>query len=329
MNAIFPKINKLFVGFLMIFLIMCLIVKPQTYMQSTLNGLDVWLTKVVPALFPFFFATKLLTEMHVVEKIAKIFNPITTRLFKTPGISSYVFLMSIISGYPVGAKLISELFKQGKIDSDAATKMNSFCSTSGPLFVIGTVGVCMFYSQIIGVIILISHILGAILNGILYRSYKSKNVQTNNVNSTKNSADNILSNVMYDSIISILMVGGFIALFFVFIDVLNNTKIFFSLATILQNMFGFLKLNENFWNSILNGFVEVTRGLLDLSSCKLDAHIVCPAACFLISFGGLSVHLQSIVFLKSSKIKMSVYFLQKITHSIFSMIICSLLCLML
>ena len=143
-------------------------------MQSTLNGLDVWLTKVVPALFPFFFATKLLTEMHVVEKIAKIFNPITTRLFKTPGISSYVFLMSIISGYPVGAKLISELFKQGKIDSDAATKMNSFCSTSGPLFVIGTVGVCMFYSQIVGVIILISHILGAILNGILYRSYKSK-----------------------------------------------------------------------------------------------------------------------------------------------------------
>ena len=329
MSAKLFKLGRLFLSITIFVLIVFLVLFPQTYMQSTINGIDVWLTKVVPALFPFFFLTKLLTEMNVVEKISKIFKPITNHLFKAPGISSYAFLMSIISGYPVGAKIISELFKKGIINNSDAVKMNSFCSTSGPLFVIGTVGAGLFNSQKFGLIILLSHILGAFFNGILYRNYKGNQNCLKKASLTNIKQDNILSSILYDSIISILMVGGFIAIFFVFIDFLNNIKMLSSISAIFANIFSFTHLDSNFFNCVLNGLLEVTRGLLDLSQTQISPTLLCSMATFLISFGGLSIHLQSIIFLKEAKIKMSNYFLQKITHSILSTIICVVCCFIL
>lgn len=326
MRAKLSKIFKLFLSIFVVILIFFLIISPQTYMQSTLNGLDVWLTKVLPALFPFFFLTKLLTELNVVEKVSALFSPITKKLFKTPGISSYVFLMSVISGYPVGAKLISELYKKGIITQSDATKMNAFCSTSGPLFVVGTVGVCMFSSHQAGIIILTSHILGAFVNGLIYRNYKSKNTTEKISLKNTQSQDSILSSILYDSIISILMVGGFITIFFVFIDFLNNTHIIHSISIFTQQAIH-SSLPIEFFESIFNGLIEVTRGLLDLSYCQVNSTLLLCTATFLISFGGLSIHLQSISFLKSAKIKMSVYFLQKFTHSILSCLFCFLFCL--
>lgn len=323
------KKSQIFLSIFILILIYFLIINPQTYMQSTLKGLNVWLTSVLPALFPFFFLTKLLTELKAINKISTFLSPISKKLFKCPGISSYVFLMSIISGYPVGAKLISELFKNGQITQNDAIKMNSFCSTSGPLFVVGTVGVSMLFSQTAGYVILFSHIVGAILNGLLYRNIKSKNIQNTITTTSNEKTNNILSSVMYDSIISILMIGGFIAVFFVFIDILNNTNIIGFLSFLLEKTLFFLHLPTNFFNATLNGLVEITHGALDLSVLNLNIKFLSVILTGMISFGGLSIHLQSLIFLKNTNIKMGVYFLQKTTHCIISMIVCFIVCLFL
>ena len=52
--------------------------------------------------------------------------------------------------------------------------MLSFCSTSGPMFIIGAVGAGMFNSTFAGYIMFTSHVLGAFLNGIIYRNIKVK-----------------------------------------------------------------------------------------------------------------------------------------------------------
>ena len=309
-----------------LFLIIALMLKPQTYMKSILNGLDIWLTCVVPALFPFFFLTKLLTKLGFVEKFSKIFTPLTQKLFKCPGISGYVFFMSIISGYPVGSKLIGELYENGKISKTDAIKMNSFCSTSGPLFVIGTIGVGMLLSQTAGIIILISHILGAILNGLLFRNYKKNDIDFKNNTAKTNlvKSDDILKSTMEDSIISIFMVGGYIVIFYMIIDALFNFHVLSSFSNIFFNFLNIFNLPKSFFDGIFSGIIEVTRGAYNLSSCNISKNILCVAICGLVSFGGLSIHLQSLTFLSKCKIKMSVYFLQKITHSIFSMLFCLL-----
>ena len=323
------KKSQIFLSIFIVILIFFLIANPQTYMQSTLNGLNVWISSVLPALFPFFFLTKLLTELKVINKISVFLSPISKKLFKCPGISAYVFLMSIISGYPVGAKLISELFKNGQITQSDAIKMNSFCSTSGPLFVVGTVGVSMFFSKTTGFIILFSHIVGAIINGLLYRNIKIRKNHNEIIIVSNKKPENILSAVMYDSIVSILMVGGFISVFFVFIDILNNTKIIDILSFLLEKTLFFLHLPPDFFNATLNGLIEITHGALDLSMLDLNIKFLTVILTGMISFGGLSIHLQSLIFLKNTNIKMGSYFLQKTTHSIISMIVCFVICLFL
>ena len=57
------------------------------------------------------------------------------------------------------------------IDEAAATKMSVFCSTSGPLFVAGSVGTVMVGNKTAGTILLLSHVLSAVFNGVLFRFY--------------------------------------------------------------------------------------------------------------------------------------------------------------
>jgi len=325
MQYIEIKKGHFFLFVVVIFLIIALVLNPEIYMESTLKGIMVWATAVLPALFPFFFLTKLLTQLKLVEKIAQVFQPITSKLFNVPGVASYVFLMSIISGYPVGAKITSELYENGTITRGQATRMCSFCSTSGPLFIIGTVGVEMFLCKGAGIIMLASHILGAILNGLLYRNYNKKESLIKIQSQEKPAPiDNILANTIYDSVISILIVGGYIALFFMFIDVLSHFYVLDWVSSGLGWLLNLVGINSSTSIGLASGIIEVTRGCLDLSQSGASIPLLCVLGTGLISWGGLSVHFQSITFLQKCNIKIGFYILQKMTHAIFAMLICLL-----
>lgn len=60
-------------------------------------------------------------------------------IFNVPGIGAYAFIMGIISGYPVGAKIVTEFRKNGECSKAEAERLLSFTNNSGPLFIIGTV----------------------------------------------------------------------------------------------------------------------------------------------------------------------------------------------
>ncbi|MCI6976113.1 MAG: hypothetical protein MR895_02065, partial [Clostridiales bacterium] len=81
---------------------------------------------VLPALFPFFFFTRMLTGLGFPETVGKFFEKPVKFLFHTPPISAYIFFMSVLSGYPIGAKLISEFYKNGVINTEESKKNNCF-----------------------------------------------------------------------------------------------------------------------------------------------------------------------------------------------------------
>lgn len=70
------------------------------------------------------------------------------------GIGGYAFIMGIISGYPVGAKIVTEFRKNGNCSRAEAERLLSFTNNSGPLFIIGTIGVSMFGNTLIRIIII-------------------------------------------------------------------------------------------------------------------------------------------------------------------------------
>ncbi len=168
------NLSKMILSALIIFFILNMIVSPAKFIAQGLNGISAWAFNVLPSVLPFMFFTKALSSLGQMEKLTRPFQRVTKTLFNTPPISFYTFFMAILSGYPVGSKMIADLYMQGKITKDEAFRMSAFCSTSGPMFIIGAVGVSMFKSSIIGYILFISHVLSAFLNGLIYRKLGCK-----------------------------------------------------------------------------------------------------------------------------------------------------------
>lgn len=307
------KSNKLIILSLLIVCIL-FIINPALCANSCLNGISVWALNVLPVLFPFFIITKIIVNLsdNKPNPMDKFFN----KLYNAPNGSFSTFFLATLSGYPMGAKLICEMYNNKQIDSENAQKMLSFCSVSGPMFMVGTVGVIMLKNYTAGIIILISNVIASLINGLLYKGKKTTHIY----NTTSRIKSFSLADCVYDSLISILMVGAYIVLSFITIDLLENLHVIQFLSNTICSVFRF-KLRPNIVSSVIKGFLEITRGILDLSNASVNIVIKTIISSGLIGFGGISIMLQSINFISHLKIPIKVIIIQKITQGLIACLI--------
>ncbi len=303
---------KIVATILIFFFIVCMIISPQKYITNALDGISAWAFNVLPSVLPFMFFTKVLSAIDLMPKITKPFSPISQKLFKTPAISIYTFFMAVLSGYPVGSKMVADLYLQGKISQEDAFKMTSFCSTSGPMFIIGAVGIGMFKSAKIGYILFLSHLFGAILNGITFRNLKVKKTSQQKGTTDSQNKNFDLSEIVLNSTLSILSVGCIIVIFFIVIEA------FAPILNLLPQPIAFF----------FEGVIEITKGCLDLSTLS-NLNLAIILSSFVISFGGISTLLQSITMLSKVKIPIKLFVFQKLLHAVYSAIITMFLLLLL
>ena len=316
------KIGAGFLTFVIILLMICLVAMPDRYVSVAFDGIKLWAAAVVPSLFPFFFLTLLLTKIGSLENFSLMAAPVTKKLFRCGGQIAYVFLMSILSGYPVGAKLISELKTAGKIGKDEATRASVLCSTSGPLFIAGTVATGMFGNKIYGFIMLFSHITSAIICGIIFgRIGDFENLPPRRI--LKENTDNVLYEAVWSSVVSILCVGGFICVFFLLSRILSDFKILYPLSWLFEKTLFFSPDKKLLAEGLTQGLVECTNGcgILSRSPSALSVSL----ACAVISFGGISVIFQSGIYLAKAKANFRIFLLSKFLQMIFSFALCFLL----
>ena len=83
-------------------------------------------------------------------------------VFRVPGIGAYAFIMGIISGYPVGAKIVTKFRQDGLCTKAEAERLLAFTNNSGPLFIIGTVGITLFGNTQIGILLFLTHIFSSL-----------------------------------------------------------------------------------------------------------------------------------------------------------------------
>ena len=309
--------------------IVCLVLFSKSNMEAIKTGLTLWATSVVPSLFPFFVGTELLYRTTFVNFLKRFFTKFMRPVFNLPGESAIAFILGNISGYPVGAKLACNLLENNQCTKIEAERIIAFTNNSSPLFIIGTVGVSMFYSKEIGLALLLCHFLASFTVGILFRNYKkdkeSKETLYKNYNSSYKNSPNInLSNLgevlgesIKNSINLILTIGGFIVLFSVIISILNESQIF----NILANFFVRFGISENVTKAILSGLLEVTNGLKISSSLQtksLASNLLLSS--FLLGFGGLSVMFQVYSIIAKQKLSIRPYIYGKFLQAIFSVI---------
>ena len=182
---IFVLLKKNIIAIIFTLFLICLVLFSNSNLAATSNGLKLWANNVVPSLFPFLVATSLLSETNIVYYLSLLLDKFMRPLFNVPGIGAFPLIMGVVSGYPVGAKIVSNLYENGSLSKDEAERLLCFTNNSGPLFIMGTVGVSFYANSIIGLILLITHILASLTVGIVLGllSRLKKNKTTNNYKS--------------------------------------------------------------------------------------------------------------------------------------------------
>lgn len=307
-----------------------ILIRPDVYVASALEGMKLWALVVLPSLLPFFFFTSLLAKIGATERMARTLKKPCRKVFGTSGYAAYALLMSILSGYPVGAKIIGDLGENGLIDETDATKMSAFCSTSGPLFIVGSVGVGMFGSAAAGKLLFIVHAFSALITGLIFRFFGRTEITTTRTSKnapiscrpqvspakTRAANGNALYDCVYSSVISIATVGGFICVFYVVADIFQNLDL---LRPIWKTLF-FVTKNETLSRAFSYGLIECTRGCKMLALCDLSTYSLAFASS-LIAFGGVSVFVQSVCFLKKANVKIPVFLLAKTIQTAISFLL--------
>ena len=170
---------------LIIFIIMTLIIlifkNYQLVLSSTIDGVNIWFYKV----FPYLFIMIIIQDLLINLDFANFFKRTST----------YIFFMSIISGSPSNAYIISKLVKEEKITKEYGNTCLIFTFFTNPLFLYSILNIIfnsLYMTIKIMIIIYIS-------NFIIYFYYKSS-INTNLM---------VLGSIVFYFIISNILINTF------------------------------------------------------------------------------------------------------------------------
>lgn len=318
-NFIVISFKKYFMTIICLIFLFSLVIFSETNLIAAKNGLVLWATAVIPSLFPFFVATELLCNTNLIYVSGKYLKNIVKKVFNVPGEGAVALIMGIISGYPTGAKVIVTLKEKDVLSKEEAERLLAFTNNSGPLFILGTIGISFLNSKKIGYILLITHILACITVGCIFRNwkkYKISNFYTYKNDSLKKNMrisdfGEILGSSIKKSIGTILNIGGFIVFFSVVISILETSNIF----NIILNVIDKIGFNGEMLIGILKGIIELTNGAKAISLLGTTVINVCVLA-FLIGFGGLSVLFQVYSIISKENISIKPYIYGKLLQGV-------------
>ncbi|MHC1750424.1 MAG: nucleoside recognition domain-containing protein [Cellulosilyticaceae bacterium] len=312
------KLIKNYVPVIAVILIMLyMLIAPNVCIEGAKNGLLLWFNKVLPSLLPFIILTNILSQLGVVFKISHVASPLTKRLFGLPGISFFVFVMGLVAGYPMGAKLTNQLLENKQLSLDEAQKTLCFCNNCGPLFIIGTVGTTMLKSPNLGYFLVIVHFLSAFLLGLVANHY-----QPNDTPIRKPSAlqpfhakpfSTIFNTSVQNAMDTIVYVGGYIIFFSVIAAILQSSSF---VITLLSNFSMRLHIAPEIMLSAVIGSLELSTGTAFLCGHTQIGLYSLALISAILAFGGFCVFFQSSYVLQSSKLSLKLYLFSKLTQAL-------------
>ena len=301
----------------------------KTNLPAVKSGLTLWANSVVPSLFPFFVATELLMHTNIPIVLGNLLNKYMKPLFNINGSGAFAFIMGIISGYPVGAKIACNFRKNNICTKEECERLLSFTNNSGPLFIIGSVGISMFKNSTIGLLLFITHLLSSISVGIIFRFWKNKKDNSNytDTNSgiytnkktfvTFSNLGEVLAESITSNISTILLIGGFVVIFSSIISILKTCGILNLITFSISPIFNALNIDSTFISPLVTGFLEITNGINSISNIackKLSINIIITS--FLLGFGGISILLQVLSITSKTDLSIKPYIYGKLLQGV-------------
>ena len=250
-----------------------------------LSGMELAVRSVIPSSFPFMIISDLYVSYGSPERIAPL-RKFAARVLGIPPSALGAMVCGNVGGFPIGARLTAELYRNGEIDATSAHRLTALSSNPSVAFVIGAVGLGMYSDIRVGIILLMSLYISTCLCALITKSnacdfiYSNDNARQNYsfVASVKNAG------------MSCIGVISFISIFSVAIGLIKN------------------HLPSRMLSYIVTAFLEVTsaaNAFSDSAVFPLTPSLALTA--FSLGFGGICVMMQNAVFTEGCGIGLKNY----------------------
>lgn len=110
---------------------------PALTFSQAAKALIVWYRSIVPTLLPVLIVSSLIVATRAWELLIPILHPIFGKLFRIPPCGSFSLLLGMLCGYPMGAKIVSDLYREGELSPKEARHLLAFTSFPSPMFLNG------------------------------------------------------------------------------------------------------------------------------------------------------------------------------------------------
>ena len=280
---------------------------PKVTEAGSKTAIIIWANSIVPVLLPFFIFSDFIKR--------------TGDLSRLPS-RVYPFAVAVLSGYPMGAKVVGDLVSEGRLGRNEGRWVLSYSLVTGPAFLMGTISAFLGNSQA-GVVVMAAHYGGALANGLLWRGSREKNVAAANREKPaagkrtgsdhsvkKRTVPEDKGNYLDNFTLSIT--GGFKAM-----ALILAYLILFMIGINLMEMMGvFRMIGNEAISSFLKGLLEMTAGSSMVGACNISLGLKTVLVSFLVSFGGCSVIGQSMSMADGSGIGLSDIIKVKMSHGL-------------
>lgn len=292
-------------------LIVTILSHPDATFQYAYQGLYQWAVKMVPTLFPFMMISSIMVYSGADLELGHMLNRIMKRIYGYSSYGLYAIFMGFFCGFPMGAKVVSDLYESNKLCKEEAQSLLSFCNNIGPAYFMGIIMPILHksgYRTILPFVFGmygIPAIYGIVMGQIYSQKYSHPNtIFLNSKNNTtpkkKQSLASTLKQSCIDNTQSLIILGGYITF-------TNAFRIFLD----------FLPLSVNI-KSILSSFLEIIGGIQAIYTTTLNSgqkvFWIMTALCF----GGISCILQTSSFLEKSGLSIIHYLKHRIIITLIS-----------
>lgn len=308
-----------------LFFLLLLLVDSKNCIRHASEGLLIWYQNMIPTLFPFMILSGFMVLSGLSLKLGQWLKPVMGILFPLPAQMLYVIFMGNLCGFPMGAKIITDMLKNKQLTLKQSEYLLAFCNNIGPLYMLGYV-IPLFPQQntalFLGAMYLIPLLYGRLL---LYfykpficseKSYlREKRSDSFSLSACRVSSisrpdyGDCFRNALMGAIESITLLGGCMIFF----------NCFQALPQYLFRWFSYKKVcnSSDMIEGILASLIEIGGGLKNLSSVTF--FIQKNAGSFvllaLLTFGGLSCITQTYFILKNTGLKIRTYIKHKLLQS--------------
>lgn len=275
-----------------------LLIVPEAVTDSCRYALRLCAELIVPSLFPFFVLSILLNKLGLPAALGRIISPLASRLYGVSGAGATALIIGLTGGYPLGAAYIADMERGGAISAREGERLLAFCNNSGPAFIIGGVGVGVFHSASLGLMLYGIHILSAVLTGLFFRGdcFEGRSIASADMDAELSSA---LPAAVGQAVDSVLNVSGFVVCFTVLTGILDARGFISLLCGAVSAGMG---AELHFCRAALTALLELGSAVGTMQGLRATPLNLALAAGAL-GWGGLSVWFQTRCVLSGSNLK--------------------------